>query len=245
VKVLIVDDEPLARERLLRLLQEEDSVTRCVTAANGQEALRRQSEEPADLVLLDIKMPGLSGLELAAEWAQQANPPAIVFCTAYDDYALEAFRVQAASYLLKPVKAADLHQVLSHASQLNRAQISALSGADAGPVIALQTGRGKERIPLSDIYRFRADQKYVLADCRQGERLCDLSLKQLEERFPDHLVRVHRTTLVPRGRLEKLTRDGHGSIWLSVRGLEESVAVSRRFARDLKPLFRDSPDWSD
>lgn len=245
MKVMIVDDEPLARERLLRLLQAEDSVTRCVTAANGEEALRRQIDEPADLVLLDIRMPGLSGLELAAEWAQQANPPAIVFCTAYDDYALEAFQVQAVSYLMKPVKAADLHQVLGKASQLNRAQLSALSGADVGPVIALQTGRGKERIPMNDVYCFRADQKYVVAECRQGERLCDLSLKQLEERFPEHLVRVHRTTLVPKSRLEKLTRDTHGGFWLSVRGLTEPVAVSRRFARDLRPLFQDQPDWSE
>lgn len=245
MKVMIVDDEPLARERLLRLLQAEDSVTRCVTAANGEEALRRQIDDPADLILLDIRMPGLSGLELAAEWAQQANPPAIVFCTAYDDYALEAFQVQAVSYLMKPVKAAELRQVLGKASQLNRAQLSALSGADVGPVIALQTGRGKERIPLSDVYCFRADQKYVVAECRQGERLCDLSLKQLEERFPEHLVRVHRTTLVLKNRLEKLIRDTHGGFWLSVRGLTEPVAVSRRFARDLRPLFQDLPGWSE
>lgn len=245
MKVMIVDDEPLARERLLRLLQSEDSVTQCVTAANGQEALRRQADDPADLVLLDIRMPGLSGLELAAEWSRKPNPPAIVFCTAYDDYALEAFQVQAVSYLMKPVKAADLHQVLAQASQLNRAQLTALSGADIGPVIALQTGRGKERIPLNDVFCFRADQKYVVAQCRQGERLCDYSLKQLEERFPEHLVRVHRTTLVPKSRLEKLSRDAQGSIWLNVRGLDVPVAVSRRFARELRPLFNDSTDWSD
>lgn len=245
MKVMIVDDEPLARERLLRLLQAEDSVTQCVTAANGEEALRKQLDDPVDLVLLDIRMPGLSGLELAAEWVQQAHPPAIVFCTAYDDYALEAFQVQAVSYLMKPVKSADLHQVLGQASRLNRAQLSAMSGADAGPVIALQTGRGKERIPLNDVFCFRADQKYVVALCRQGERLCDLSLKQLEERFPEQLIRVHRTTLVPKSRLEKLTRDAQGSIWLSLRGMTGPVAVSRRFARELRPLFQDSPDWSE
>lgn len=241
MKVMIVDDEPLARERLLRLLQAEDSVTACVTAANGEEALRRQADDPADLVLLDIRMPGRSGLELAAHWSQQSNPPAIVFCTAYDDYALEAFQVQAVSYLMKPVKATELHQVLTTAGQLNRAQLTALSGADSGPVIALQTGRGKERIPLNDVYCFQADQKYVVARCRQGERLCDFSLKQLEERFPDYLVRVHRTTLVPKNRLEKLTRDARGGIWLSVRGLAEPVAVSRRFARQLRPLFQATP----
>lgn len=237
MKVLVVDDEPLARERLMRLLEAQDAVTQCLSAANGQEALQRLDTSPVDLVLLDIRMPGLSGLEVAERLTQQTRPPAIVFCTAYDDYALDAFRVQAISYLLKPVKREDLNQVLNRAGQLNRAQLAALAGEQDGPVLTLQTGRGKERIPLSDLYYFRADQKYVTALCRQGERLSDLSLKQLEERFPHHLVRVHRNTLVPRQRLEKLSRDSDGGFWLWLRGVEERLPVSRRFARDLKPLF--------
>ncbi|GGX44711.1 LytR/AlgR family response regulator transcription factor [Saccharospirillum salsuginis] len=237
MKVLVVDDEPLARERLMRLLESEDTVTQCFSAANGQEALTRMTTDPVDLVLLDIRMPGISGLEVSERMMEATQPPAIVFCTAYDDYALDAFRVQAVSYLLKPVKREDLNRVLRQAGQLNRAQLNALGDQDAGPVLTLQTGRGKERIPLTDLYYFRADQKYVTALCRQGERLCDLSLKQLEERWPDHLVRVHRNTLVPKQRLEKLSRDSEGGFWLRLRGLEESLPVSRRFARELKPLF--------
>ncbi len=240
MKVLVVDDEPLARERLMRLLESEDCVTQCVSAANGQEALSRLAAVPVDLVLLDIRMPGMSGLEVAERLVSQTHPPAVVFCTAYDDYALEAFKVQAVSYLLKPVKREELSQVLERSAQLNRAQLSALNIEEAGPVLTLQTGRGKERIPLADVYYFRADQKYVTAACRQGERLCDLSLKQLEERWPEHLIRVHRNTLVPKQRLEKLTRDNEGGYWLQLRGLaEESLPVSRRFARELKPLFDD------
>lgn len=237
MKVLVVDDEPLARERLMRLLESEDSVTQCFSAANGQEALSRAASDPVDLILLDIRMPGMSGLEVAERLLDSTHPPAVVFCTAYDDYALEAFRVQAVSYLLKPVKREDLSRVLVRAGHLNRVQLNALSEQDTGPVMTLQTGRGKERIPLTDLYYFRADQKYVTALCRQGERLCDLSLKQLEERWPDHLVRVHRNTLVPRQRLEKLSRDSEGGFWLRLRGLDESLPVSRRFARELKPLF--------
>lgn len=237
MKVLVVDDEPLARERLLRLMEAEDSVTQCACAANGEEALRRLQTTSYDLVLLDIRMPGINGLEVAEQLVDQAHPPAIVFCTAYDDYALEAFRVQAVSYLLKPVKQADLSKVLKRAGRLNQAQISALAPDQGGPVLTLQTGRGKERVPLADLYYFRADQKYVMALCQQGERLCDLSLKQLEERWPEHLIRVHRNTLVPRQRLEKLTRDAEGSFWLQLRGIQEVLPVSRRFARELKPLF--------
>lgn len=237
MKVLVVDDEPLARERLMRLLESQDVVTQCVTAANGEEALNRLASDPFDLVLLDIRMPGMSGLEVAERLLDMTHPPAVVFCTAHDDYALEAFQVQAVAYVLKPVKQDALNRVLEQAGRLNQAQLNALSEDNAGPVLTLQTGRGKERIPLTDLYYFRADQKYVSALCRQGERLCDLSLKQLEERWPDHLVRVHRNTLVPRQRLEKLSRDNDGGYWLRLRGLDESLPVSRRFARELKPLF--------
>lgn len=237
MRVLVVDDEPLARERLLRLMEAEDSVTQYASAANGEEALKRLDVDTFDLLLLDIRMPGLGGIEVAERVLEQAHPPAIVFCTAYDDYALEAFRVQAVSYLLKPVKQADLSRVLKQAGRLSQAQISALGGEQEGPVLTLQTGRGKERVPLADLYYFRADQKYVMAMCQQGERLCDLSLKQLEERWPEYLIRVHRNTLVPRQRLEKLTRDAEGGFWLRLRGVESELAVSRRFARELKPLF--------
>lgn len=240
MKVLVVDDEPLARERLLRLLESEDIVTQCVSAANGEEALARLEGDTFDLVLLDIRMPGMNGMEVAKRLTTYTPPPAVVFCTAYDDYALEAFQVRAMSYLLKPVKPTDLSRALAQAASLNQAQMSALTGDRNGPVLTLQTGRGKERVPLADLYYFRADQKYVLALCRQGERLCDLSLKQLEERWPDHLVRIHRHTLVPRHRLEKLSRDAAGGFWLRLRGVDGVLPVSRRFARDLKPLFDKS-----
>lgn len=240
MKVLVVDDEPLARERLLRLLENEDAVTRCASAANGEEALARLEGEPFDLVLLDIRMPGMGGMEVAQRLAAREHPPAVIFCTAYDDYALEAFHVRAVSYLLKPVKPTDLARALNQAGRLNQAQMSALAGHRNGPVLTLDTGRGKERVPLTDLYYFRADQKYVLAQCRQGERLCDLSLKQLEERWPEHLIRIHRHTLVPRQRLERLSRDAEGGFWLRLRGVDEVLPVSRRFARDLKPLFDKS-----
>lgn len=240
MKVMVVDDEPLARERLLRLLEQCDSVTGCSTATNGHEALEKLAAAPVDLVLLDIRMPGMSGMEVAEQLGQWTQPPAIVFCTAYDDYALEAFEVQAMAYLLKPVKRDALNRALQQARQLNRAQINALASADeAAPVLVVQTGRGKERIPLTDIYFFRADQKYVTAQCRQGERVCDLSLKQLEDRWPEQLVRIHRHTLVVKSLLERLSRDIDGGYEVHLRGLSTPLVASRRYARELKTLFSD------
>lgn len=237
--VMVVDDEPLARERLVRLLEQSDSVTGCSTASNGQEALEKLAMAPVDLVLLDIRMPGLSGLEVAEQLSQWSQPPAIVFCTAYDDYALEAFKVQAMAYLLKPVKRTALDRALYQACQLNRAQINALVSADTAPVLMVHTGRGRERIPLMDVYFFRADQKYVVAQCRQGERVCDLSLKQLEEKWPEQLVRIHRHTLVVKSLLERLVRDSDGGYEVHLRGLSTPLIASRRYARELKALFSE------
>lgn len=239
MKVMVVDDEPLARERLVRLLEQCDSVTGCSTASNGPEALEKLASTAVDLVLLDIRMPGMSGLEVAERLNQAPQPPAVVFCTAYDDYALEAFKVQAMAYLLKPVKRDALNQALLQARQLNRAQINALATAESAPVLVVQTGRGKERIPLTDVFYFRADQKYVTALCRQGERICDLSLKQLEERWPEQLVRIHRHTLVVKSLLERLTRDVEGGYEVHLRGLTTPLVASRRYARELKSLFSD------
>lgn len=239
MKVMVVDDEPLARERMLRLLEQCDSVTGCSTASNGQEALEKLAAAPVDLVLLDIRMPGMSGMEVAERLIQGSQPPAIVFCTAYDDYALEAFKVQAMAYLLKPVKRDALNRALLQARQLNRAQINALASAESAPVLVVQTGRGKERIPLTDVFYFRADQKYVTAQCRQGERVCDLSLKQLEDRWPEQLVRIHRHTLVVKSLLERLTRDADGGYEVHLRGLSTPLIASRRYAREMKALFSD------
>jgi two-component system response regulator AlgR len=237
---MVVDDEPLARERLVRLLEQCDAVTGCISADNGREALEKLSANPVDLVLLDIRMPGLSGLDVARQLSQSAQPPAIVFCTAYDDYALEAFEVQAVAYLLKPIKRDALMQALRQTRRLNRAQLNALVSAEDTPVLVVQTGRGRERIPLTDIFYFRAEQKYVMAQCRQGERVCDLSLKQLEERWPQQLVRIHRHTLVVRSLLERLTRDSEGGFEVHLRGLEKPLIASRRYARELKSLFSDA-----
>lgn len=237
MKVLVVDDEPLARERLLRFLQDIDFVHWTATAAHGEEALVKIKHEAVDVVLLDIRMPGMTGLEAAAEIRKHPTPPAVVFCTAFDQYALDAFKVNAESYLLKPVQRTDLLQVLEQCQRLTQAQQSALE-QQASPVsMVLHSGRGKELIPMKDVYYCRAEQKYVSVFCRQGERISDDSLKALEDRFTGHMLRIHRNTLVNKHEIVRLTRDHDGSCWVHLASLVEPLAVSRRFAKEIRSFF--------
>lgn len=237
MKVLVVDDEPLARERLVRFLQDIDHVEGTATAGNGDEALNRLVDFKADVILLDIRMPGQNGLEVADVIRQQAQPPAIIFCTAYDDYALEAFRVRAQAYLLKPIQRQALLDALEDSRLLTRAQIQSLGTQQQIDTLSVQHGREKEIWPLSDIFYFRADQKYVMLFGAKGERIVDDSLKSLELRFNKAFVRVHRNTLIARARIETLYRDSDGSYWVKVRGVDEAIAVSRRHARAVRDLF--------
>ncbi|MDX1341386.1 MAG: LytTR family DNA-binding domain-containing protein [Reinekea sp.] len=237
MKVLVVDDEPLARDRLIRFLQDIDSVDGIQAASNGEEALTKLTTFPADVVLLDIRMPGKSGLEVAVKIKDRPEPPAIVFCTAYEDYALDAFKVKAQSYLLKPVQRQALVEALDDCSQLTKAQIQGLANHSSVETISVHNGREKELMPLSDIYFFKAEQKYVSLFSVKGERVVDESLKVLEDRYEDCFIRVHRNTLVYKPRIEKLNRDAEGSFWLTIKGVDEPIAVSRRHAKGLKQLF--------
>lgn len=237
MKILVVDDEPLARDRLLRFIEELESVDCVLTASNGFEAIEKLKSQSVDIVLLDIRMPGQNGLDVARAIRQFDDPPAIIFCTAYDVHALDAFKVNAEAYLLKPVQKSEFLSAFEQCQTINRAQKSALSSQEDIPTIVVQNGREKERVPLSDIYYFRAEQKYVSMFCVSGERVCDESLKTLEERFPQQLIRIHRNTLVPKNRTQRLSRDSKGGFWLHLLNVDEPLSVSRRYARELKPLF--------
>ena len=246
MQVLVVDDEPLARDRLIRFLQDLDQVTGTAVAHNGFDALQKLQAQTFDVVLLDMRMPGQSGLEVAEQLTNLPEPPAIIFCTAYDDYALAAFQVKAQAYLLKPIQRQMLVDALDDCRQLNRAHLLALTDQEQVPSIAVQTGREMERLPLTEVYYFRAEQKYVSLFSRRGERIVDESLNSLEQRFPDQLIRVHRNTLVYRPRVVKLTRDIKGGFWLTVESVCDPLRVSRRHAMGLRRLFeghhRVAPD---
>lgn len=237
MKVLVVDDEPLARDRLVRFLQDIDDVDNIATASSGEEALNRLRDFSADVLLLDIRMPGLNGIALARQIQQQEQPPAIIFCTAYDEHALEAFQVQAQSYLLKPVQRQALSEALQTSRRLTRAQMQALDTHQQVDTLSVQHGREKEIWPLTDVFYFRAEQKYVTLFGTHGERIVDESLKALEHRFDRAFIRIHRNTLIARSRVEKLYRDHEGGYWLRVKGVTDPLPVSRRHVREVRTLF--------
>jgi len=263
VKILVVDDETLARERLLRLLGRLRPGARCLEAADGEQALALVNSENPDLLLLDIRMPGLDGIEVATRLDAMASPPAIIFCTAYDEYALQALQHQAVAYLLKPVREAELTRALAAAGRVNRLQLASLreqapgvgsSGVDTSGVetsgvetsgvetsaargrsrVSSQTHRGLETMPVAEIRCFVAEQKYVTACSPGRELLIPDTLKDLEREFAGRFLRVHRNALVAREHIERLARDDSGVWHVVLHGIEVRPAVSRRHLAQAK-----------
>jgi len=240
MKVLICDDEPLAVERLSRLVSKMGHEV-VSTAHHGQEALEQARLHQPDVILLDIQMPGMNGL-VCAEQLSQFNPrPAIVFCTAYDQHALEAFKSQAQAYLLKPIDPIELEQALGQLTQLTQAQLNALPQHEFlqdlkthRHQIAAKTYRGVELIPVENIYYFLADQKYVTVRHKNGSVLIDETLKELETEFADQFIRIHRNALVAVAYLDGLELVSSGQYQVRLRGLDERLSVSRRHLSTLR-----------
>jgi two-component system response regulator AlgR len=211
------------------------------TAANGAEALELFAERAADVVLMDIRMPVLDGLQAAMDLSGCETPPAIIFVTAYEEHALQAFEAQAVDYLLKPVRKARLQQALERAKRLSLPQLQALSGSPEHPVPVLSANYrgGMQRVPVDEVLYLRAESKYVTARHRHGELLLEESLKTLEARFADWFLRVHRNALVARQALVGLERQADGSIQVCLRGCEERVEVSRRHQPGIRRWLKD------
>lgn len=238
LSVLVVDDELPARERLERLVGELAGFAVAGVCSNGLDALALVGKLAPSIVLLDIRMPGMTGIEVARHLGTLEQPPAIVFTTAYDEYALEAFESQAVGYLLKPVRRERLEQALKHAARLSVPQLRSLS-APQQPLAARQHVAVRVRdelklIPVKEIRYFRADQKYVTVRHARGEDLIDEPLKDLEEEFARDFVRVHRSVLVAIAHVEALERVGEEGYAVRLRGETEPLAVSRRQLADLR-----------
>ncbi len=241
-KLIIVDDEEPARERLEHLLEEVPNWEIVAGCGTGAEALALvQTLEPA-AVLLDIRMPGMSGIETARHLTTLESPPAVVFTTAYDEYAIEAFDAQAVGYLLKPVRLERLRQALEQAARLSASQLRQVAKANAETHarrhIAARLGDQVRLIPLSDVLMFRADRKYVSVVQASGEDLIDESLKDLEEEFSENFVRVHRSVLVNAAYIESLDKEAHNKYVVRLRAREETLPVSRRQLADVKRYLR-------
>ena len=242
MKVLVVDDEKLARERLIRMVDTLDAYEVVGEAASGDEAIRKTLEFEPDIVLLDIRMPGTDGLEAGNQLSKLPSPPAVVFCTAFSEHAVDAFDVNAAGYLLKPVRRDALVDTLSKIGRVNKIQAQAVGGEElknkARTHISAKTRRGIELIPLSDVRFFQADHKYVTVRHESGEVLIDDTLRDLEDEFGDRLVRIHRNALVMMDHLEGLERDPRGHYRVRMRGVEDRLDVSRRHVSGLRRLVQ-------
>ena len=241
-KILIVDDESLARTRLRELLQDNGGGRTLLEAENGIMALELAQRECPDVVLLDIRMPGMGGLETAIHLARLPNPPAIIFTTAYDEHALEAFEASAVDYLLKPVRAERLMQALARARLLRSAQVAELRrlqpDARQRTHLSIRIRDGLLLVPVDEVAYLRADQKYVTAAWRQREVLVDEPLKALEEEFSDLFLRIHRNALVARDHMLALERAPDGTIVVRLHGVPEALPVSRRHVAGVRAALK-------
>ena len=242
VKILIADDEPPARDRLTHLLGELDGYEVIGQCGSGLEALDMVNSLAPDVVLLDVRMPGMNGLEAARHLLNMPQPPAVIFTTAYDEYALEAFDSQAVGYLLKPVRRRRLERALQQAAKLSRAELQRLVAAEMPRSrrqhISVRSRDKFRLIPIRDVFLFRAEQKYVTVVHRGGEDLIDESLKALGEELADDFVRVHRSYLVAVEAIQSLEKDSQGKPVLRVRDRADVIPVSRRQLADLKRRLR-------
>jgi two-component system response regulator AlgR len=232
MRVLIVDDEPLARARLAALLGECDAVEVVGSVGDGESALAAINRLQPDLLLLDVNMPGLDGTALAQRLGDRARPQ-VVFCTAYEAHALKAFELGAVDYLLKPVRLERLREALQRARQrlaeVPREAVAWLHGRLRGEEI---------RIALDEVICLLAEEKYVVVQHRRGELLIEESLRQLEEAYPDQLIRLHRNCLVPPARLLGIRTLADGRVLARLDGTELGPEISRRNLPAVRKLLR-------
>ncbi|MCZ6487626.1 MAG: LytTR family DNA-binding domain-containing protein, partial [Gammaproteobacteria bacterium] len=200
MKVLIVDDEKPARDRLSRMVGDLSEYEVVGAAVNGNEALQKFESLNPDIVLMDIRMPGMDGIEAARHLSRLSYPPAVIFTTAFADHALEAFETHAVDYLLKPVRKERLANALEAAARPNRAQSSqnddVLSGIEERQHMCARVRGNLVLVPVEEIYYFQADQKYVTVRYTEGEVLIEDPLKSLEKEFGERFYRIHRNALI-------------------------------------------------
>ena len=243
MRILIVDDEAPARRRLHTLVDAVGGHQVVGEAGDGERALAACDQLQPDVVLLDIRMPGLDGLEMAGRLAGRSRPPAVIFVTAYGDHALEAFERAAVDYLVKPVRRDRLAVALSRARRLTLAQLQGLRDEEAPSSrqhILCRRRQGLELIPVASVRYFMADQKYVTVVHAQGEDLIEDSLKSLEGEFGDRFVRIHRKTLVARDCLVGLERSPEGRCFALLREGGPPLEISRRHLTRVREALEDA-----
>jgi two-component system response regulator AlgR len=235
LNILIIDDEQPARDRLRRLVGALSGYEVAGEAANATEALERIRQLAPDVLLLDISMPGMDGMALARALQRGGASPAVVFCTAYQDQALNAFEVEAIDYLVKPVRAERLEAALDKA----RRYLGPESDTDPEHFLRSTVGGKVVLTPISQVICLLAEDKYTTVIHEDGETVIDDSLTELEQRFPQMFFRVHRNALVSHRHLRGVERTPQGQTQALLNGTDRKPEVSRRNISSLRKLLSD------
>ena len=235
LKVLIVDDEAPARNRLRRMLVDLPAVHVAGEAASAQEALRLIPLKQPDALLLDISMPGMDGMTLAQVLQEQPSPPAVVFCTAWSDQAVEAFECDAVDYLVKPVRAERLAMAIDKARRF----VTNDAAPGPGPMLRSTVGGKVSLLPLAEVIYLAAEDKYTTVVHAKGTFIINQTLRELEQQHGDVLVRVHRGTLVAKKAIRGLQNVSKGRCRVQLEGCETRVPVSRRNLPAVRKLIRE------
>lgn len=241
MKILIADDEKLARERLRGLVSELSLGEVVGEADNGREVLEQTERLQPDVILLDIRMPGMSGLETASHLDQLDNPPAVIFTTAYDEYALQAFEAHAIDYLLKPVRRERLSKAIQTVQRLSQAQLAGLqqqTGSQAATHISARMQGSIKLVAIDDIQYFQAADKYITVYYAEGSVLIEEPLKSLEQRLSQQFIRIHRNALVAKKLIMALEKDAEGRCRVRLQGVPETLEVSRRHLAEIRQLLK-------
>lgn len=242
--ILICDDEQLAVARLTRLVTQLGHQV-VATVNHGLQVIESVKQKKPDVVLFDIQMPEMDGLACAQILSQMQPMPAIIFCTAYSEHALEAIQARANGYLLKPIELQELKTALDQVTELNQAQMTTLEKEQImeekvqRQQIVAKTYRGVELIPIENIYYFLADQKYVTVRHKNGSVLIDETLKDLESELAERFVRIHRNALVAQEYIDGLEMVSSGQYQVRIREIPEKLSVSRRHLAALREKMQN------
>jgi DNA-binding LytR/AlgR family response regulator len=232
LRVLAVDDEAPARGELAYLLGRDERIAEVQTASDGAEALRMLESTPYDALFVDIRMPGLDGLDLARVLRRFSAQPAVVFVSAYDQHALEAFDLRAVDYLMKPVRAERLAEAVGRVLEARGRIAPVAAPTDDDETIAVELGGVTRFVKRSDVKYVEAHGDYARLVTENGRHLVRVSLALLEEQWAAAgFVRIHRRWLVPLDAIDEVRTDG-GRV--SVRVGDAVLQVSRRHTRELR-----------
>jgi two-component system response regulator AlgR len=231
MNVLIVDDEKPARERLKKMLALTTQVSDISEASSGEQALQKSQQLKPDVVLMDIRMPGMDGIEAANYINKMERAPAIIFTTAYSAHAIDAFKTHAIDYLLKPIKKIDLENALIAAQRINKAQLKKVFHVEKDShrqSICVSFRGNLELILVTEIFYFMADNKYVTLRTAEHEYLIEEPLKALEKEFEAMFLRIHRNALVSKKHLLGLTKNKSNNFCISFSSIDDLLEISRR-----------------